>query len=332
MALPSPLDRLRLPVIGSPMFIASNPALVTAQCRAGLVGSFPALNARPQARLDEWLDEIAADLAAHDEAHPEAPAAPFAVNQIIHKSNVRLEQDLRTCIDRKVPIIISSLRAPDEIIDEVHGYGGLVFHDVINIRHAEKALAAGVDGLILVCAGAGGHAGTLSPFALLGEVRRIFDGPVVLAGAIGSGDAILAAQAAGADLAYVGTPWLATHEANTVDGYRQALVDAKAKDIVYTDYFTGVHGNYLRSSIEAAGLDPEEVRKAGPGSMDFGASDEGEDGPKAWKDIWSAGQGVGLIDRVESAADVAERLSREYADAITRLRERVVELRPGNPL
>lgn len=322
MALPAPLENLRLPVICSPMFIASNPELVIAQCRAGLVGSFPALNARPKEKLAEWLDQIGAALEAHDDADPETPAAPFAVNQIIHKSNVRLEHDLRVCIDRKVPIIISSLRAPDEIIDEVHAYGGLVFHDVINIRHAEKALAAGVDGLILVCAGAGGHAGTLSPFALLGEVRRIFDGPVVLAGAIGSGSAVLAAQAAGADLAYVGTPWLATREANTPEGYRQALVEAKAKDIVYTDYFTGVHGNYLRSSIEANGLDPEEIKQAGPGSMDFGKADDG-DGPKAWKDIWSAGQGVGLIDEVSDTATVADRLAREYAEAAERLQVRI---------
>lgn len=322
MTLPAPLQSLRLPVIGSPMFIASNPALVTAQCKAGLVGSFPALNARPQEKLADWLDEITETLAAHDAGDPPYPAASFAVNQIVHKSNTRLEHDMRVCIDRKVPIIISSLRAPNEIIDEIHGYGGLVFHDVINIRHAQKALEAGVDGLILVCAGAGGHAGTLSPFALLGEVRRIFDGPVVLAGAIGSGSAILAAQAMGADLAYVGTPWLATREANTPEGYRQALVEAKAKDIVYTDYFTGVHGNYLRSSIEAAGLDPEEVQKAGPGSMDFGKADDG-DGPKAWKDIWSAGQGVGLIDRVEGAADVADRLAREYAEAMENLQAKV---------
>ena len=322
MTLPAPLQSLRLPVIGSPMFIASNPALVTAQCKAGLVGSFPALHARPQEKLADWLDEITETLAAHDAGDPPYPAAPFAVNQIVHKSNTRLEHDMRVCIDRKVPIIISSLRAPNEIIDEIHGYGGLVFHDVINIRHAQKALEAGVDGLILVCAGAGGHAGTLSPFALLGEVRRIFDGPVVLAGAIGSGSAILAAQAMGADLAYVGTPWLATREANTPEGYRQALVEARAKDIVYTDYFTGVHGNYLRSSIEAAGLDPEEVQKAGPGSMDFGKADDG-DGPKAWKDIWSAGQGVGLIDRVEGAADVADRLAREYTGAMENLQAKV---------
>jgi nitronate monooxygenase len=317
MALPPLLQNLSMPVVASPMFIASGPALVAAQCKAGIVGAFPALNARPQAELGVWLDRIAADLAAHRAAHPDAVIGPVAVNQIVHGSNERLQQDIDTCVQHQVPIIISSLRAPERSwIDAVHGYGGIVLHDVVNVRHAKKALEAGVDGLILVCAGAGGHAGTLSPFALVGEVRRFFDGPLILSGAIATGSAVLAAQAMGADLAYIGTRWLATPEAQVTPEYRQALVDSAAADIIYTGLFTGVPGNYLRSSIVNAGYDPDNLPTADKRKMDFGT--EG-DAKKAWRDIWGAGQGVGRIDAVMPAAEVAAQLKREYGEARGRL-------------
>ncbi len=317
MSLPPVLSNLALPVVASPLFIASNPTLVVEQCKGGIVGSFPALNARPKEELERWIDRIESELAAHRAAHPDAVVAPYAVNQIIHKSNDRLEHDLEVCIRRKVPIIISSLRAPNEIIPAVHGYGGIVLHDVINVRHAQKALEAGVDGLILVCAGAGGHAGMLSPFALLGEIRRFYDGCVVLAGAITRGEHVLAAQAMGADLAYMGTRWLATPEANVSDAYRRTIVESSAADIVYTDLFTGVHGNYLRASIVNAGFDPANLPKSDPSKMDFGSG--GNQEKKAWRDIWSAGQGVGQIDAVTPTAEVIAALKAEYAAAKRRL-------------
>ncbi|MGQ0622124.1 MAG: NAD(P)H-dependent flavin oxidoreductase [Panacagrimonas sp.] len=317
MSVPAQLQNLRLPVICSPMFIASHPKLVIEQCKAGFVGSFPALNARPAAQLAEWLDEITGTLATFSKANPGRPVGPLAVNQIIHHTNNRLDHDLRVCIEHRVPLIISSLRAPNEIIPDVHSYGGLVFHDVINVRHAEKALEAGVDGLILVCAGAGGHAGTLSPFALLGEVRKFFQGPVALAGAIANGSGVLAAQAMGADFAYIGTRWLATPEANVSDRYRDMLVAAAAKDIVYTPYFSGVHGNYLRASIQAVGMDPEKLPEQ-RNKMEFGETEAGET-IKAWRDVWSAGQGVAQIDQVMPVAGIADQLEREYCEARARL-------------
>ncbi len=321
MALPAVLQNLRLPVICSPMFIASNPRLVIEQCKAGVVGSFPALNARPQSRLGEWLTEIETELAAFEAANPGRKAAPFAVNQIVHKSNDRLEADLATCVEHKVPIIITSLRAPDEIVPAVHSYGGLVFHDVISVRHAQKALEAGVDGLILVCAGAGGHAGTLSPFALVGEIRKFYQGPIILSGSIASGDAILGAQAMGADIAYIGTRWLATPEANVSDGYRQAIVESGAGDIVYTPYFSGVHGNYLKKSIVLAGMDPDNLPHADASKMNLGSGGAEADSStaKAWKDIWGAGQGVGLIDSIKPTAEVVNQLEAEYRAAKARM-------------
>jgi nitronate monooxygenase len=305
--LPAALARhLSLPVICSPMYIVSNPALVIAQCKAGLIGSFPALNARPKEALDAWLTEIEAALA-------DTPnAAPYAVNQIIHQSNERLEHDLDVCVRHQVPLIITSLRAPDAVVPRVHAYGGLVFHDVISVRHAEKALEAGVDGLILVCAGAGGHAGTLSPFALVGEIRRFYDGPIALSGAITNGSSILAAQAMGADLAYMGTRFIATTEANAVEAYKQCIVDSCASDVVYTPYFTGVHGNYLKHSIEAAGLDPDQLPLRDKSAMDFG---KGAEGAKAWRDIWGAGQGVGNIGEILPTAQLIARLQEEYQTA-----------------
>ena len=310
MPLPPVLQRLRLPVIGAPMFIAGNPKLVIEQCRAGIVGSFPALNARPKEALDAWLTEIETALAGKPDA------APFAVNQIVHTSNDRLAHDVEVCVRHKVPITITSLRAPHEVVSAVHSYGGIVLHDVINVRHAEKALEAGVDGLILVCAGAGGHAGTLSPFALIGEVRRFFDGPLVLSGAIASGDAILAALAAGADLAYIGTRFLATPEASVPDRYKDEIVRSAAGDIVYTDLFSGVHGNYLKHSVIAAGFDPLNLPKADK-KMNFGSGSGVE--KKVWRDIWSAGQGVGQIDSIVPVADVVAQLAREYTSARQRL-------------
>ena len=306
MPIPDSLNRnLALPVICAPMFIVSNPDLVIAQCKSGVIGSFPALNARPKELLDDWLLRIKRELAN------DPKAAPFAVNQIIHPSNERLEHDMALCVKHEVPLIITSLSAPTQIVPPVHAYGGKVFHDVISVRHAEKALEAGVDGLILVCAGAGGHAGTLSPFALVGEIRKFYDGPIALSGAITNGSAILAAQAMGADFAYIGTRFIATEEANAVEGYKQAIVDAAAKDVVYTPYFTGVHGNYLKQSILAAGLNPEDLPVKDKTAMNFGGSRDA----KAWKDIWGAGQGVGTIDDVVPAAEVVARMGDEYRAA-----------------
>jgi nitronate monooxygenase len=300
------------------MFIASGPELVIAQCQAGIVGSFPALNARPAEELPRWLTRITTELAAFKAAHPDRPVAPFAVNQIVHASNDRLAHDIDVCVEHRVPMLISSLRAPDRaLLDAVHGYGGVVFHDIISIRHAKKALDAGVDGLILVAAGAGGHAGTLSPFALVGEVRKFFDGPIALSGSIASGSAVLAAQAMGADFAYIGTRWLATREANTSEDYREAIVGSHAADVVYTNLFTGVHGNYLRKSIEAAGLDPDALPQSDPSTMNFASG--GGSKAKAWRDIWGAGQGVGLMHDVPSVGEVVDRLEREYRDARARL-------------
>jgi nitronate monooxygenase len=311
MPLPPVLQRLRIPVIGAPMFIAGNPKLVIEQCRAGVIGSFPALNARPKEALDGWLNEIETALAG------QPGAAPYAVNQICHKSNDRLEHDIDTCIRHKVPITITSLRAPNDVIPKIHAYGGIVLHDVISVRHAEKALEAGVDGLILVCAGAGGHAGTLSPFALIGEVRRFFDGPIILSGAITSGASILAAQAAGADLAYIGTRFLATPEASVPERYKDEILRAAAADIVYTDLFSGVHGNYLKHSVVAAGFDPLNLPRSDPKRMNFGT--EGGAEKKVWRDIWSAGQGVGQIDAVMPVAQVVDNLASEYLAARRRL-------------
>ena len=317
MALPAALQNLSLPVIGSPMFIASGPALVAAQCKAGIVGSFPALNARPAELLDVWLTDLQAELAAYQAEHPGAKVGPIAVNQIVHQSNDRLAHDVAVCVKHKVPIIISSLRAPPpEMMDAIHSYGGIVLHDVISIRHAQKALEAGVDGLILVAAGAGGHAGPLSPFALVGEVRKFFKGPIALSGAIATGDAVLAAQAMGADFAYIGSRWLATKEAHVDDAYRQAIVESTAADVVYTNLFTGVHGNYLKKSIVNAGLDPDNLPEADKSKMNFGS---GGTGAKAWRDIWGAGQGVGLMDDIPSVAQMVDRLQTEYQAARKRL-------------
>ena len=311
MSLPPLLQRLKLPVIAAPMFIAGNPKLVIEQCKAGIVGSFPALNARPKEALDAWLTEIESALADVPDA------APYAVNQIVHKSNDRLAHDLEGCVRHKVPITITSLRAPTEAVAAVHSYGGIVLHDVISVRHAEKALEAGVDGLILVCAGAGGHAGALSPFALVGEVRRFFDGPIILSGAIATGDAILAALAAGADLAYIGTRFLATPEASVPDRYKEEILKAHAEDIVYTDLFSGVRGNYLKHSVIAAGFDPLNLPKSDPSKMNFGSASGAE--KKVWRDIWSAGQGVGQIDQVLPVREVVAKLAAEYTAARRRL-------------
>jgi nitronate monooxygenase len=317
MALPEIFSRLRLPVIGAPLFIISNPKLVIAQCTAGTVGSFPALNARPQSQLDEWLHEITEAVAAHDRAHPDAPAAPFAVNQIVHRSNDRFEADMQVCAKWKVPIVITSLGAREELNQAVHSWGGITLHDVIDDRFARKAVDKGADGLIAVAAGAGGHAGRWSPFALVQEIRRWFEGPLILSGAIASGNAILAAQAIGADLAYIGSPFIATPEANSSDAHKQAIVDASAADIIYTDLFTGIHGNYLRSSITAAGLDPDALQAGNAESMKFGS--EGSARAKAWRDIWGSGQGIGAVDRTMPAAELIARLQSEYQAARQRL-------------
>lgn len=315
MARPDILrNNLRIPVVGSPLFIISHPPLVLAQCKAGIVGSFPALNARPHSQLDEWLAEITETLADHDAKNPDARAAPFAVNQIVHKSNGRLEQDLALCVKYKVPVVITSLGAVPEVNAAVHSYGGIVLHDVIHDRHARKAVEKGADGLIAVAAGAGGHAGTLSPFALVQEIRQWFDGPLLLSGAIANGGAILAAQAMGADLAYIGSPFIATHEARAVDAYKQMIVDSRAADIVYSNLFTGVHGNYLKGSVVAAGMDPANLPESDPTKMDFGS-----DKTKAWKDIWGCGQGIGAVDAVVGAAELVDRLAAEYAAARKRL-------------
>lgn len=317
MALPAVLQNLRLPVIGSPLFIASGPALVIAQCKAGIVGAFPALNARPAELLDTWLTQMQAELATWQAANPDAIVGPIAVNQIVHQSNDRLAHDVEVCVKHRIPIIISSLRAPPkEMLDAIHSYGGIVLHDVISIRHAQKALEAGVDGLILVAAGAGGHAGVLSPFALVGEIRKFFAGPIALSGSIATGDAILAAQAMGADLAYIGSRWLATKESNVSDDYRNAIVESAASDIVYTNLFTGVHGNYLKKSIVQAGLDPKNLPQADKAAMNFGS---GGSQAKAWRDIWGAGQGVGLMTDVPTVAEMVARLKDEYDAAKRRI-------------
>ncbi len=312
MSVPSLFEnRLSLPAIGAPLFIISHPPLVLAQCMAGVVGSFPALNARPKEQLDEWLHEITESLASARAKEPERRIAPFAVNQIIHASNDRLDYDMGLCEKHKVPMLITSLRAPGDVVKQAHAWGGIVFHDVISIRHAEKALEAGVDGLILVCAGAGGHAGTLSPFALVREVRKFYDGPIALSGAIAHGACIAAAQAMGADFAYIGTRFIATKEARAVDAYKDMIVNSNAQDIVYSPLFTGVHGNYLKGSVTRAGLDPDNLPVADKTSMNFGGG-----AAKAWKDIWGAGQGVGQMDDVPSTADVVARLQKEYREAV----------------
>ena len=320
MPLPAPFDRLRLPVIGSPLFIVSGPELVIAQCKAGIVGSFPALNARPQSQLDEWLHQITEELAAHNRAHPERPVAPFAVNQIVHRSNDRIEADMATCAKWQVPLVITSLGAREEIFDAVRGWGGITMHDVINDRFARKAIEKGADGLIPVAAGAGGHAGTLSPFALMQEIRDWFDGLVALSGSIAQGRSILAAQALGADFAYIGSPWIATEEANAMDGYKQGIVEGSADGIVYSNLFTGVHGNYLRSSIVNAGLDPDDLPTSDPSKMNFGSG--GNTKAKAWKDIWGSGQGIGAVRAIGPVENTVARLEREYAAAKDALRKK----------
>jgi nitronate monooxygenase len=326
MPLPALLrGRLSLPAIGAPLFIVSVPELVIAQCKAGIVGAFPALNARPKEVLEEWIIEIKSELASYSAAHPELPIAPFAVNQIAHQSNDRLAHDVAVCVKHEVPITITSLRAPAEIVDATHSYGGIVLHDVTTIRHARKAAAEGVDGLILVCAGAGGHAGTLSPFALLPEVREFFSGTIVLAGAIANGASILAAQAMGADLAYMGTRFIATKEANARPEYKQMIADSSANDIVYTPLFTGIYGNYLRNSIVAAGLDPDNLPVADKSSIDFGSTRSA----KAWRDIWGSGQGVGSIHDIPSVADCVARLREEYRQASADLAANVIARSPN---
>ncbi len=318
MSLPALLEgKLRIPVIGAPMFIVSGPELVLAQCKSGIIGAFPALNARPQSMLDEWLARISEELAAYRSANPDLPIAPFAVNQIVHQSNDRLEHDVEMCVRYQVPIVITSLRPPAAVVDAVHSYGGVVFHDVINIRHAQKAIDQGVDGIITVCAGAGGHAGTISAFALVKEVRKIFDGTIILSGSMSRGNDALAAQAMGADLAYFGTRFIATQEANAPATYKEMIVESAAADIVYTNLFTGVHGSYLKGSIANAGLDPHDLPEGELRSMDFGNG--GTTRAKAWRDVWSAGQGVGSIDDVLSVAELVDRMTMEYRDAVRRL-------------
>jgi nitronate monooxygenase len=314
MTLPASLaGRLQLPAIASPLFIVSNPDLVIAQCKAGIVGSFPALNARPGPVLEDWLKRIIDELAAHDAANPGAPSAPFAVNQIVHRSNDRLMHDVELCVKYKVPVVITSLGARPEINEAVHSYGGIVLHDIINITHAKKALEKGADGLIAVAAGAGGHAGTLSPFALIQEIRAFFDGPLALSGSIATGRAILAAQAMGADVAYIGSAFIATKEANASEAYKQGIVEGEAGDIVYSSLFTGVHGNYLRSSIVNAGLDPDNLPESDPSTMSFGSG--GSSKSKAWRDIWGSGQGIGAVHAVQGAGEFVAQLKREYLEA-----------------
>ncbi len=310
MSLPAPFDRLRLPVIASPLFIISGPDLVIAQCKAGIIGSFPALNARPSGVLDEWLHRITEELAAHNRDNPDRPAAPFAVNQIVHKSNNRLDEDMDVCAKWQVPMVITSLGAREDVNQAVHQWGGIVMHDVINDRFARKAVEKGADGLIPVAAGAGGHAGVLSPFALMQEIREWFDGLIALSGSIACGHSVLAAQAMGADFGYMGSAWIATKEANAVQGYKDAIVAGRADDIVYSNLFTGVHGNYLRPSIVAAGLDPDNLPVSDPSAMNFGSGGNTE--AKAWKDIWGSGQGIGAVKAVESVAERVDRLEAEY--------------------
>jgi nitronate monooxygenase len=312
--LPGALNHLPLPIIGSPLFIISNPKLVIAQCIAGVVGCMPALNARPAEQLEEWLIEITETLAAYNKANPNKPAAPFAINQIVHKSNDRLEHDMQMCVKYKVPIIITSLGAREDINAAAHSYGGVVLHDIINNKHARKAIEKGADGLIAVAAGAGGHAGVKSPFALIQEIRQWFDGPLALSGSIATGSAVLAAQAMGADFAYIGSAFIATEEARASDAYKQSIVDSNSDDIVYSNLFTGVHGNYLAPSIRNAGMDPDNLEVSDPSKMNFGG-----DKSKAWKDIWGCGQGIGAIDKIQSTADFVAQLKREYAEAKAKL-------------
>jgi nitronate monooxygenase len=314
MSLPPLLQHLRIPVIASPMFIISNPDLVIAQCKAGIVGSFPALNARPESALEEWLDRITTELAEHTAKHPDRPAAPFAVNQIVHRSNPRLDHDVEMCVKYRAPLVITSLGARPEVNQAVHSYGGIVLHDIINNSFARKAVEKGADGLIAVAAGAGGHAGTLSPFALVQEIRAWFDGPVALSGAIANGGAVLAAQAMGADLAYVGSAFIATKEANAPEAYKQMIVDSSADDIIYTNLITGVHGNYLKASLTRAGLDTDNLPTSDKSAMNFGS-----DKAKAWKDIWGSGQGIGAVKAVVPAAELVDRLAAEYAAARARV-------------
>jgi nitronate monooxygenase len=314
MPLPGVLATLPLPIIGAPLFIISNPKLVIEQCKAGVVGSMPALNARPAAQLDDWLAEITETLAAHDKANPDAPAAPFAINQIVHKSNDRLDHDMQMCAKYKVPIVITSLGARTDVNDAVHAWGGVVMHDIINDFFARKAVDKGADGLIAVAAGAGGHAGVKSPFALIQEIREWFDGPVALSGSIASGGAVLAAQAMGADFAYIGSAFVATDEARAVDAYKQMIVESSSDDIVYSNLFTGVHGNYLKGSIRASGLDPDNLPESDPSKMNFGGGSA-----KAWKDVWGCGQGIGAIKNVQPAAELIARLKREYQSARRRI-------------
>jgi nitronate monooxygenase len=321
MALPPIFDHLRLPVIGSPLFIVSGPELVIAQCKAGIVGSFPALNARPQALLDEWLHQITEELAAWDRANPDRPSAPYAVNQIVHKSNDRLLEDIATCEKWKVPVTITSLGAREELNQAVHGWGGIALHDIIDDRFARKAIEKGADGLIPVAAGAGGHAGRQSPFALVQEIREWFDGPIALSGAIGHGRSILAAQACGADLAYIGSAFIATAEANAEDGYKNGIVEGRAGDIVYSNLFTGVHGNYLRQSIVAAGMDPDNLPEGDLKAMNFGSG--GNTKAKAWKDIWGSGQGIGPVSAVRPVAEYVAELEAQYRAARAELEAKV---------
>ena len=315
--LPRALQNLSIPVIGSPLFIISNPKLVIEQCKAGIVGSMPALNARPAAQLDEWLHEITETLAAYNRANPDKPAAPFAINQIVHKSNDRLEHDMELVVKYKVPIIITSLGARTDVNDAIHSYGGIVMHDIINNFFAHKAIEKGADGLIAVAAGAGGHAGVKSPFALIQEIRQWFDGPIALSGSIATGGAVLAAQAMGADFAYIGSAFIATHEARASDAYKQAIVECNSDDIVYSSLFTGVHGNYLKPSIRAAGMDPDNLPEGDVKTMNFGGGEGSKS--KAWKDIWGCGQGIGAVTAVVSTADLVARLKREYREAQQRL-------------
>ena len=317
MAVPPILQNLRIPVIGSPLFIISNPDLVIAQCKAGIIGSFPALNARPESQLDEWLDRITTELAEHDAKNPDRPSAPFAVNQIVHKTNNRLDHDVEMCVKYKVPVVITSLGAREEVNQAIHSYGGIVLHDIINSIFARKALEKGADGLIAVAAGAGGHAGTISPLALIQDIREFFDGPLALSGAMANGGAVAAAQAMGADFGYIGSAFISCDEANAVDGYKDMIVESDAKDIVYSNLFTGVHGNYLAPSIAQAGLDPNNLPESDPSAMNFGSG--GNQKSKAWRDIWGCGQGIGAVKSRMSTADFVDKLEREYLGAIEAL-------------
>lgn len=320
MALPPILQNLRIPVIGSPLFIISNPDLVIAQCKAGVVGSFPALNARPEAQLDEWLDRITTELAEFDAKNPDRPSAPFAVNQIVHKTNNRLDHDVEMCVKYKVPVVITSLGAREEVNQAIHSYGGIVLHDIINTIFARKALEKGADGLIAVAAGAGGHAGTISPLALIQDIREFFDGPLALSGAMGNGGAVAAAQAMGADLGYIGSAFISCDEANAVDGYKDMIVESDAKDIIYSNLFTGVHGNYLAPSVAQAGLDPNNLPESDPSAMNFGSG--GNQESKAWRDIWGCGQGIGAVKSRMSTAEFVDKLEAEYVAAIEALQNR----------